>query len=509
MLQRSLLLACSLYSAALVAQPGILDPTFGVGGKAVAPMAGTYCSGEAIAEQADGKIIVVGATPGNAMLARFTVAGSLDPTFGTGGIVLTDVDASNDFVGCVAVQPDGRILAGGVRFDATASGKAIVMRYTSNGTLDNSFGTAGIRTLAMTAASHFVKGIALQSDGKIAVCGERWTGSVWQAYATRLNANGTDDAAFGNVQLDLAAGGEANATDMALQGDGKIVVCGNGGNSANAGMFAVRLNSDGSFDTGFGIGGKVLLDQGGLDQDKAWSVRVQADGKILLGGLTYDDGGYDPAVVRLLPNGMLDSGFGTNGVVEIPLAVDDWAAPSLALQPDGKILLGVDDNLANTPRTKVVRLLPDGTFDAAFGIAGIGTSNATSGSNNSEYAVRTHFLADGGIAVAGYADGPSNTEMALWKFQSGVHVGVQERGMTRALAITPNPVQDRFIVSGPTPLDPHAVVSVHDLCGREVPVVTMRAGHGITVAAGTLRAGTYTVSLATDKGRSTAHFIKE
>lgn len=501
--------AIVLAATPLFAQPGTLDPTFGIGGKAIATVPGNYSSGECIAEQADGRIIVGGATPGFALLARFNTDGTLDNSFGNNGLVLTDVDQSNDFVGAVAVQPDGKIVAGGVRFNNTSDGQAIVMRHLPNGSLDNSFGTNGIRTLSISGAlDSFVKAIALQPDGRIAVFGEYWTGSVWESYAMRLNSDGSTDSGFGTVQLDVSApGGSDTSTDMTLQSDGKLLLCGSVESPAGGGMYLVRLNANGSFDSSFGTGGKKVFDIGAGGSDKAYSVRVQADGRILLCGVVDASDGYRIGVARLLADGNLDVSFATTGTALFNLGVDDWATPSLTLQPDGKIIMATANNTSNAPRVKVVRMLPDGSLDAAFGTNGIGTSNATSG-NNDETAVRSHFLSDGGIAVAGFVDTPNNIQVAVWKFRSGVNVGLDETNTDHALMIAPNPVHDRITLRSEMALDLQAPITVRDLTGKTIEMEAIRSAHSITLDAAHLPSGPYFVTVQTKAGLMRARFIK-
>jgi uncharacterized delta-60 repeat protein len=492
----------------LCAQPGTLDTSFGTNGRALAMVTGNFSSGEAIAEQPDGKIIVAGATPGFALLARFNTDGTLDNGFGTNGITLTDVDASNDFVGSVAVQPDGKIIAGGVRFNAQAVGQAMVMRHLPNGSLDNSFGTAGIRTITFTGAgSSFIQGLALQPDGRIAACGERYTNGNWESFVLRLNTDGSTDNSFGIVQLDIVTTGDDNATDITLQDDGKVVVCGSVVSTNGGGMFVARMNSSGSFDSGFGTGGKLVLDIGDGGTDKGRSVRVQPDGKVLVCGVVDTDNGYRIGVARLLADGTLDNSFGSNGAVQVNLGVDDWATPSLALQPDGRIVIGSANNAGNPPRVKVIRLLPDGTLDPSFGTNGIGTSNATSG-NNDETAVRTIFLQDGGIAVAGFVDTPNNIQVAVWKFRSGVNVGVEEVPESGSLRISPNPAEGLLTVHMPNNFDAGTLMVVRDMTGREVPVVISKAqGQAVFDATG-LSSGAYTVSIFHGATMHSSRFIK-
>ncbi len=492
----------------LCAQPGTLDPLFGINGRALAVVSGNFSSGEAIAEQADGKIVVCGATPGFALLARFNTDGTLDNGFGTNGIALTDVDESNDFVGSVAVQPDGKILAGGVRFNALAFGQAMVMRHLPNGNLDDTFGTGGIRTITFSGNSpSYIQGLALQPDGRIAVCGERYADGYWESFVLRLNADGTTDNGFGIVQLDIATSGDDNATDITLQSDGKLVLCGSVVSGAGGGMFVARLNPDGSFDGSFGTGGKLVLDIGGGGSDRGRSVRVQPDGKVLVCGVLDTDNGYRIGVARLLASGTLDNSFGSNGAAQFNLGVDDWALPSLALQPDGKILIGTDNNAGNPPRVKVIRLLPDGTLDPSFGTNGIGTSNATSGNNN-ETAVRTIFLQDGGIAVAGFVDTPNNIQVAVWKFRSGVNVGVEEVPESGSLRISPNPVEELLTVHLPNNFDARTLIVVRDMTGHEVPVAILKAQGQTVLDATGLSSGAYIVSIIHGATIYSSRFIK-
>ena len=151
--------------AAAVAQAGTLDPTFGTGGKAVANVPGTYCSGQALAQQADGKILLGGVTFDNGSNSGFGLA---------------------RFTGSIAVQPDNKIVVADNKFDALANGTLIVMRYSADGDLDNSFSSDGIAELVFPNSDSYATGLALQPDGKIVVCGERYAGSAWESFVTRL-----------------------------------------------------------------------------------------------------------------------------------------------------------------------------------------------------------------------------------------------------------------------------------------------------------------------------------
>lgn len=228
---------------------GTLDPTFGSGGKLLTDFGGQEMA-YGVRVQADGKIVAAGFsnTDGNHdfALARYDRDGTLDPTFGTGGKVLTDVSGagSYDEARAVAVEPDGKILAAGSS-DAGGSTDFAVVRYDGDGTLDPAFGAGG-QVLTNFGGSDYAYAVAVQGDGKVV-------------------AAGSSDA--------------GGSTDFAL----------------------VRYNNDGSLDGRFGGGGKVLTDVGGGSNDVALAVAVQADGKIMAAGVVSGLGWSDFALTRYQP----------------------------------------------------------------------------------------------------------------------------------------------------------------------------------------------------------------
>ncbi|MBK7383298.1 MAG: T9SS type A sorting domain-containing protein [Flavobacteriales bacterium] len=495
--------------ATIAAQPGTLDPSFGTNGKAIANVPGTYCSGQAIAEQADGKLLVCGQTPGSTLLVRFNADGSLDGTFGSNGLVLTDVDVSNDYIGSIAVQPDGKIVVGGNKFDALANADVIVMRYLPDGTLDASFSGDGIADFSIGTWATYATGLVVQPDGRIVICGDRYVGPGWESFLTRFNTNGSWDSGFGTVQLDMAATSSDNLHDIALQPDGKILVCGTSLDASDNHVAIARYNADGTIDTGFGTGGKLMLSPGGSGDDRANSLRVQPDGRILVTGISGDGNDFGIGVLRLMPDGTNDASFGTGGFALIPFGADDWTQPSLALQSDGRIVIGADNTSASTPDVKVIRLNADGTLDSGFGTNGIGTSNATSG-NNAESAVRTLFLQDGGIVVAGYAEASNpSLQLAVWKFLSGVNVGLAEQARRPdQLALAPNPAQDRLVIRG-AHIQRGGSIAVHDQSGRQLTVPTVINTDHALVDVSALAPGSYTITVRYEDSIMTQRFIKE
>ena len=184
-------------------------------------------------------------------VVRYNADGSLDTTFNGTGKLTTDIGTTIDSGNSVAIQIDGRIVVAG---DAGVLGLAVV-RYNANGTLDMSFnGTGKVTTTGASGNS-----VVLQNDGKIVVAGGAIIGSDEQFTIVRYNSNGTLDTSFngtGKVTTGFGGGG-ARGASLALQNDGKIVVIGWSWNG-NAEDFALaRYLSDGSLDTTFNGTGKV------------------------------------------------------------------------------------------------------------------------------------------------------------------------------------------------------------------------------------------------------------
>lgn len=188
---------------------------------------------------------------------------------------------------------------------------------------------------------------------------------------------GSVDTSFAGAGAPVTAvgGGEDAARAAAVQADGKLVMAGSASDNAGTHIAVLRLQRDGAPDTTFGSGGQVITPLGASRDDAAAAVAVQPDGKILVAGTTTQTGaaGRDFVVLRYLANGTLDTSFGTQGVATVDFGSTDDSAWTLLLQPDGKIVLGGDSNRGATTSGRdfaLARLLPNGTLDAAFGQAG-------------------------------------------------------------------------------------------------------------------------------------------
>ncbi|MFN9971942.1 MAG: hypothetical protein ACK58T_18835, partial [Phycisphaerae bacterium] len=213
--------------------------------------------------------------------------------------------------------------------------------------------------------------VAVQADGKIVVAGLYYNGSTSVIVVLRHNVDGSLDSSFGSGGIVTTSIGSANdgGYSLAIQSDGKLVVGGTY-NSINSGDFAiVRYNLNGSLDTSFGTNGTAITPIGsGNDQGR--SVRIQADGKIVLGGWT-NTGFYDHyALVRYNTDGTLDTLFGTSGKVTTNVGDSGGRADSITIQPDGRIIIvGEAGILGSNGDFGIIRYNADGSLDTTFDLA--------------------------------------------------------------------------------------------------------------------------------------------
>jgi uncharacterized delta-60 repeat protein len=348
---------------------GDLDTTFGSGGLVSTNAGRAYATASAVRIQDDGSLVVAGfAAPASGegcdtLVARYDGSGSLDPGFGSGGIVLTDL-AECDRAFAAALEEDGKIVTAGQVASGTASDFAI-LRFNPDGTPDMDFGTGGVVTTDF-GAEDLALGVALQADGKIVAVGGMDTGTGGQFAVARYATDGTLDASFGVAGVvTTPLTGRARAYAVAIQPDGGIVVGGISNDGPNTTDFAlVRYDTDGNLDPGFGAGGIVETDFGG--EDDLHALALQPDGKIVVAGAALDTTFF--ALARYAADGSLDTAFGAAGKTlrNVPGTFYDLAL-ALALQADGGMIAG---GTGNVEGFALVRLTPDGLSDPDFGGCG-------------------------------------------------------------------------------------------------------------------------------------------
>lgn len=345
-----------------------------------------------------------------------------DPSFGGSGtgIVITAFTTSTNVGGgqglipptvALAIQPDGKPLLA-----STCSDSGFVyfcaLRYTRDGVIDTSFSGDGKVLTAVTADSDYATAVAIQADGNIVLAGGCGTLGNFAFCATRYLPNGTLDASFGSggkVVTPMGSGGFASG--VAIQPDGKIVVAGPCQFSGIAYLFAcaVRYLPNGLLDPDFGFFSKIYdataIPSAVMTEYTPVAFRfalaLQPDGKILLGA-----GCEDPAapnlngrfcVFRHLNNGDADISFGSGG--KFIASVTGDVVSSITLQPDGKILLVGGCYYGSTC---LLRLDPDGVVELFASTAEIpGYSNLTDPATVS-------MQSNGQVLLAGPCAGSTN-----------------------------------------------------------------------------------------------------
>ena len=275
-------------------------------------------------------------------LWKYTLAPANLPgpaTFTTNGKVTTEAGGVLDEIEAMKFQPDGKFVVagtgGGVNFS--------VARYNADGSLDNTFsGDGKVVTAIGTDVDSRAYDVVIQPDGKIVVAGVIYNegGFNLDFALVRYNVDGSLDNSFdsdGIVVTDFSNGREDQVQAVTIQGDGKIVVAGWSFNGSDFDFVLARYESNGSLDLSFDGDGKVSTDFGSFT-DMAHTVAIQPDGKIVVGGESYNGSNYDFALARYTANGSLDASFSTDGKVMSDLEGHD-RIKSLVIQTDGSIVV--------------------------------------------------------------------------------------------------------------------------------------------------------------------------
>jgi uncharacterized delta-60 repeat protein len=323
---------------------GSPDLTFGVGGAVQANFAAESSSGNAVVLQSNGQIVVAGSAGDLFAMARLNMDGSLDTTFGAGGMIAARFEPTNpdtvSTASSLAIQSDGKIIIGGDSFlkNPVAAGyvtdsNMALARFNGDGSLDGSFGSNGVIT-ANFGAFDRVEGLAIQPDGKIIVAGDSAPNSVgpFTSILTRFLSDGTPDSSFGINGLAPALPGSFDVAGLALQPDGKVFLAGTAINSQPAAEdFAVaRFTRDGVMDISFYYKGLTVLDfgwngesSGNERRNIVHSLALQPDGMLVVGG--YSASSF--ALIRIAPYGAFDPNFSFNVIDIAGLGTDTFTFP--------------------------------------------------------------------------------------------------------------------------------------------------------------------------------------
>ena len=370
--------------------PGELDAGFGDHGKVVVappPEAGEWPGAGAV--QPDGAVVIAGtaapARNGYAfLLLRFLPDGRLDPSFGAGGRVWTDlvtlatplkgavtggVALGSSSASAVAIQPDGRIVVGGSTQSGGSTAFAL-MRYLPDGRPDPSFGSDGLTLTDFDPATNdAVTSLALLPGGKILAAGAAGD----RAALARYRPDGQLDPTFGEGRTGMVTTGHGLLNALALAGDpaGRLLVTGQAGTAGGPfDLGAARYSADGVLDPSWGGSGVVTTDLGATGE---WPAGIAAGpgGTVLVGGAS----GSSFVLLRYTADGKLDPRFAAGGVSRA--GPELGGAHAMVALADGRVVLVGEQVAGNFREVALARYRADGALDPAFGSGGVVGTDVT------------------------------------------------------------------------------------------------------------------------------------
>lgn len=399
------------------------------------------------------------------VLVRLDASGAIVTSFGTGG-VLTLATQANVPGTALAREPNGRIVVADT-ITTDFQTYVAVTRYHADGTIDRSFGVDGVAVAnAFPLESYYATSAVVARDGAIVVVGHADQKATERALVARFTAEGSLDHAFGVggvvvLSLPTATMTHDVLTGVVEQPDGKLVVVGTHLDRDPTTLqqrneaLALRLLPDGTLDPSFGSGGRALIPPGAGAAMSAASVALRPDGRILLGGGRYTSGSVAPVLVGLTASGGLDDSFGANGIaVGTRAFYANAIVTDLFLQGDGRVVTA-NSALASDGRPSggfLARYDRHGAPDDAFGtggvvlLAGFGRAEAVSQQADGKW------LAGGALAPALPSPDAHDQPFALTRIVGGPFPAVEfHRADVDHYFVTSNPLEVADLDNGVHP----------------------------------------------------------
>lgn len=498
----SLACTCALHA---LAQPGTLDPSFSTDGLQTTDVGvGTYDQAYALAVQPAGGIVLAGVAGYEGAMdfgvVRYLEDGTTDPAFGTNGRVALPVGEADDVARAIALQPDGRIVLGGYSYTGAGIGFALA-RLNADGTPDTGFGDQGhVITLTPGDITLQARAVAVQDDGRILLAGGGSAGFAIMRYTT----TGEADTTFGDHGLVTIhfSNGNDQCTALAVQPDGNILLAGYSNGLVSDSVALARLQPDGSLDGTFGTNGTLRTNYPGLPSTVA-AMALMPDGCFVLCGSA------NPRAIaaRLLPDGSPDPGFNAFGWRFFTFPNTTLARfNAVQVQPDGSVLLGGSVN-SNAGDLVLVHLREDGTYNPAFGSGGFTITDINGVADD---ALALALQTDGRILLAGSTNGgASDYDFAAARYLPDLTVTVPE-GNEAVLHLTTYPVPFTDVLTVDYTLAVAECVTM-DLVGSDGRAVyrlldnarrTARAQHEMFSVPGSLARGAYVLRCTGDGFRA-------
>jgi uncharacterized delta-60 repeat protein len=355
----------------------------------------------------------------------YAAEGDLDTSFNSTGTELTPITPSkNDVADGVAIDSQGRIVAAGTT-DVGGQHVFAVTRYLPSGALDTSFNSTGTETQAIGAGGDDqATGVAVDSQGRIVVGGYSKSSTEYDFAVARFTPDGhldnTGPTSFGpfGFRTTQIGSSDAHATALAVDSQDRVILAGESRIGAQQVATLARYNADGTLDSNFGTGGTVTLPFGSGVNAMASGVAIDSQGRIVIAGRAVSTTTNDQFVVaRYLPGGTLDSSFGGGaGYVITPVTTSDNQAFSVAVDPEGRIVAaGTNTDANSNDEFTAVRYRPDGTLDSSFGTGGVAFTPI--GADNAE-ARDVAIDPQGRPVLAGFATVNSAVAFAVVRYRT-------------------------------------------------------------------------------------------
>jgi uncharacterized delta-60 repeat protein len=329
-------------------EDGTLDDTFADGGiyHYSNPVASDL--GYDIKVLDDGKILAAGShgTSGgdpDFLLFKLNADGTPDTSFGTDGVMIQPVGPSQDYIRCIAISPEGQIIAGGHHSPSTTlEERSIVARFNADGSLDTTFGEDGF-FIWNEEGYNQIYDIDFSDDGSIYACGKSSPAGTDRLALYKIRDGGSSlEPGFAD-NGEMLAPWEGKAHDMIVHSNGNIIIAGYASNMSGSNVIAMAFDGTGNPVADFGMDGIFFFDLDDYDVSRA--LIEQVDGKIILAGQSggsHFTGGAPgaPLTVRIDENGMIDETWGDMGYVTTPIEETIGAiANDVIIQPDGKVVI--------------------------------------------------------------------------------------------------------------------------------------------------------------------------
>jgi uncharacterized delta-60 repeat protein len=438
-------------------QDGHLDSSFNTIGKLITTFTPPDVQVFTTTIQSDGKILVAGrlyvSTTYDFMITRYLPNGNVDSSFGNNGIVTTDIKEHDEIHG-IAVLPDGKIVVAGTSYHPFGLiTRFALARYLSDGTLDNTFGVSGIAiaTPAPEFYDYTCLCMAVQTDGRIVVGGFMKDASQTFYVLHRYQSNGVLDTSFDTDGM-VANLSKPNTAihSVKIQPDGKILACGYQPDSLNTfqSAFLTRYNTNGTVDLTFGINGFAEFYQHFPNNEIAYDVDMQSDGKIItcVGHAGDFSAHYNYGfLMRFDTQGKIDTTYGYQGKAHF---FKNGVAKSVCIQPDDKpIAVGYLDDL-NDADYMLIRFKMNGEHDSTFG------NNSfvqTSFSYIKDFSTASTLQSDGRIVCIGNVGNMFDSDkIGISRYHTGIVTNNSnyEKPNKNNLTIYPNPSHESFSILG-------------------------------------------------------------